>query len=73
MSWCRMTGTWWRAERPALIRSTLVFALANAIDVASEMAGWHGDLPGVRLLLGAMLGASIAALIAGSLERSATA
>ncbi len=65
-------GTWWRAERAMLIRSTMIFAFANAVDVAAEMAGWHGDLPWVRLLLGAMLGSSFAALIAGSFQRRTT-
>ncbi len=65
-------GAWWRAPRPMLIRSTTIFAFANALDVATELAGWHGNVPWVRLLLGAMLGVSLAALIAGSFQRGTT-
>ena len=66
-----LAGTWWRGSRPWLLRCIAIFVLANAIDVFTEMAGLHGDLPGVRWLLGAMLGGVVASLIASSFRRPA--
>ena len=64
-----LAGTWWRGGRPALFRWTALAIVANGIDVFTEMAGFHGDVPGIRLLLGAMLGGGVAALIASSFRR----
>jgi uncharacterized membrane protein len=38
---------------------------ANLLDVASEMAGVHGNLAGLRLALGMGLGAAAGGLVAG--------
>lgn len=64
-----LAGTWWRASRLALLRWTAILVVANAIDVFTETARFHGDLPGARWLLGALLGGGVAALIASSFHR----
>jgi uncharacterized membrane protein len=72
----RCTGIYAGAVLGSLLRlrtQTALFiggaALAvNAIDVASEMIGLHGNLPWLRLALGMMLGATAGALLSGRSE-----
>jgi len=46
-------------------RAVIRVAALNVIDVAAESAGGHGNLPAVRLLLGALLGMAIALPLLG--------
>ena len=42
--------------------------IVNIVDVAAESIGLHGNLPLLRLLIGAALGAGAGVLLAGSLD-----
>jgi uncharacterized membrane protein len=53
--------------RVALNACAAALAL-NCIDVVSEMAGLHGNLPWLRLALGMALGAGCGALLASKLQ-----
>lgn len=51
-------------EEVRCARGLLVTVLVlNAADVAAEMAGFHGNLPGVRFMLGLSLGAAVSLML----------
>jgi len=55
-------------SRKTALRWLSVALIVNILDVAAESIGLHGNLPLLRLLIGAALGAGAGALLAGSLE-----
>lgn len=58
-------GALLRIEKAAAKKTLLAFLFLNIIDVAAEIAGFHGSLPWLRLALGTGLGAAASALLAG--------
>lgn len=55
-----------RTSRQLALRILIVVAAINALDAAAELAGLHGNWMFVRFLLGLLLGAAGALLIASS-------
>ena len=55
-------------KRSTALRWLAAAFMLNIVDVTAESIGLHGNLPLLRLLIGAALGASAGALLAGSLE-----
>jgi uncharacterized membrane protein len=65
------SGVAW-ASRPRLLAALTITASLNALDVATEYAGLHGNLAALRFALGLALGAAIGALVAQWAAESAT-
>jgi uncharacterized membrane protein len=57
-----------RLSRRTSLRWLGAALITNIADVAAESIGLHGNLPLLRLLIGAALGAGAGALLAGSLK-----
>jgi uncharacterized membrane protein len=55
-------------SRKTALRWLSAALIVNIVDVAAESIGLHGNLPLLRLLIGAALGIGAGALLAGSLE-----
>ena len=60
-------GAWMGWSRRLAIRFLAVAAAVNGLDVASELAGLHGNWMDVRFAFGVALGVGMAAVVAGSL------
>lgn len=59
-----------RTSRTVALRLLVVASSLNALDVATELAGLHGNWTIVRFALGMMLGVAGALLIASSLPEN---
>lgn len=66
-------GLLMRTSRSIAMRLLFAAALINALDAATELAGWHGNWLGVRFALGLVLGAAGALLISSSMPDVAPA
>jgi uncharacterized membrane protein len=58
-------------RRGVALRIVAVAVAANALDVAAEWGGLHGNLPATRFGLGLALGAAVGALVAAWAVESA--
>ena len=63
-------GMLWRTSRRMALRVLIAAASINALDVGSEFAGLHGNWMIARFVLGMMLGAAGAMLIASSMPEN---
>ena len=61
-------GLLFRTSRTVALRLLIVATAINLLDVASELATFHGNWPEVRLAFGFVLGASGALLISSSTQ-----
>ena len=66
-------GAWLPAERKLLLRALVLVLATSLLDFLTEVAGLHVNWPLVRFALGGALGATLGALVAGSLHHDATA
>ena len=66
----RPAGAW--ASRPRLLAALAITAALNALDVAAEWTGLHGNVPAMRFAFGLALGAVIGALVARWMNESRT-
>jgi uncharacterized membrane protein len=60
-------GGFLQLSRMAAIRWLTAALLLNVIDVASETIGLHGNMPLLRLLIGATLGFAVGAMLSAEL------
>jgi len=59
-------GAWMRWPRRVAVRFLAVAAVINGLDVATEMAGLHGNWMDLRFVFGVVLGVGMAAVVAAS-------
>jgi uncharacterized membrane protein len=59
-----------RVSRRRFLAALAITAALNALDVAAESFGLHGNLPAMRFALGLALGAALGALVVSSLRES---
>jgi len=64
-------GTLVHLPRKSVLQGLGIALLLNAVDVASETCGLHGNLPGMRLVLGLLLGMMVGATLTSSVRGSA--
>lgn len=62
-------GALMRVEGTIARKILLAFSILNAADVAVEIMGFHGNLPWLRLALGAGLGIAASALLSSREEK----